>query len=185
MLLDYSVATGDLTGLCQTVSIIEFLVPTAYHLLPSILGSIWFCVCHVTTGPRFPFSGFFTFLGGRLGSSPLAHSGVLWVLATAGHPLQEELLSLCPLTLGWWPCPLPAARGFSSLPLSIGWGRGEHYLLGSPSSFGSPSRSSDGALCCLGMQVVHGKIGKGCCYLVCGELAGECGVPLLVAMREL
>lgn len=126
VLLDYSVATGDLTSLCQTGSIIGFLVPTAYRLLPSILRSIWFCVSHVTTGPRFPFSGFFTFLGEWLGSSPLAHSGVLWVLATAGHPPQEELLSLCPLTLGCWPCHLPAARGFSSLPLSMGQGEGKN-----------------------------------------------------------
>lgn len=108
--------------MCQAGPTIAFLVLTAYYLFPSILESIWFCVYHVMNVPPFPFFGFFTFFGGRLGNSPLAHSGVLWVLAMAGHPPQEELLSLCPLTLGWWPYHLPAARGFSSLPLSVGWG---------------------------------------------------------------
>lgn len=184
VLLDCSVATGDLTLVCQTGPIIAFLVLTAYYLFPSILESIWFCVYHVMNVPPFPFFGFFTFFGGRLGNSPLAHSGVLWVLAMAGHPPQEELLSLCPLTLGWWPYHLPAARGFSSLPLSVGWGG--HHLLGSPSSFRSQSRASNGALCvsyaCKWLSV---KIRKGCCCSLCGELARERAVPLLVASREL
>lgn len=46
----------------------------------------------------------------------------------AGHPPQEDLLALCPLTLGWWLYHLPAARGFSSSPLSMGPGRGTTSL---------------------------------------------------------
>lgn len=47
--------------------------PGAYRgipVFPSILASIWFCFCHVTTVPPFPLLGFFTFLGGRLGNGP-------------------------------------------------------------------------------------------------------------------
>lgn len=111
---------------------------------------------------------------------PLAHSGVLWVPAVAGHLLQEELLSLCPLTLGWWPRSLPAAKGFSSMPLSMGQeGAPPPWL---PVSVWKPKSllGSDGACKCL-----SGKIRKGIVPARC-VVSWQRGVyPAVVIVGEL
>lgn len=69
MLLDYSVGTGDLTGLCQAGSVIGFWVPTAHHSFPRILTLFAFVSAMSNVTP-FPFFGVFTFLGERLGNGP-------------------------------------------------------------------------------------------------------------------
>lgn len=118
VLLDYSVGTGDLTGLCQAGSVIGFWVPTAHHPFPRILTLFAF-VSAMSNVP--PFLLWLLHVSRRKAWEwPLAHM--------AGHPPQEDLLALCPLTLGWWLYHLPAAREFSSLPLSMGWGRGTTSL---------------------------------------------------------
>ena len=88
------------------------LLPASWHLFGFVSG------CHECT--TISLEWFLHILWRKAWEQPLAHSGVLWVPVAAGHPLQEELLSLCPLTLGWWPHSLPAAKGFSSMPLSMG-----------------------------------------------------------------
>lgn len=98
--------------------------------------------------------------------------GTHWCTLGAGHGRTSApgraALSLCPLTLGWWPHHLPAARGsVSCLCLR---GRRGHHLLGSPSPFRSQSRSFDRALCIwCACKWLSGKIRKGmvdaCCVL--------------------
>lgn len=82
-------------------------------------NSVCFCVCHVEC-TTISLLRLLHVSRRKAWEWPLAHM--------AGHPLQEDLLALCPLTLGWWLYHLPAARGFSSLPLSMGRGEGSTSL---------------------------------------------------------
>lgn len=68
-----SVAAGSLTGLCQTSPVIGFLVPP---LRPQHPGIYLVLFLDTMNAPPFPFFGFFTLRGGRLGNSPPQHTVV-------------------------------------------------------------------------------------------------------------
>lgn len=124
-------------------------------------NSVCFCVCHVEC-TTISLLRLLHVSRRKAWEWPLAHM--------AGHPLQEDLLALCPLTLGWWLYHLPAARGFSSLPLSMGRGRAAPPWL--PIFLWKPKLSLDWALC----------ISYACMRLGAEEIGK--GRPLLVAVRE-
>lgn len=169
MLLDYSVGTGDWTGLCQVGSVIGFRVPTANHLFPRILTLFAF-VSATSSAPPFPFFGFFTrFSEKGLGMALGTHGGT----SAAGRPAS-------PLPPHPWLVAVPpsSCQGVQFLAFVYGTGEGSTSL--------APHLP-------LEAQAV---LGLGTVYLICMH-AARCGGdrkgpslldvasrPLLVAVRE-